>query len=542
MFSLVAVMHQSLVQVAVLLGALALCVQSEYVRPIDGDCIFQELGGLGGVDGSLFPEQYIMEGTSKPGSSYVTEVDTASGFSVAYYDTYKVLENKLAGESYVLYQCGTEKPDVSASGVPEGAKFFEIPLTSMSVPETVPYAFVEQLGLDDRVHDVSGFVTGACGQKLVECGDVAPDTFTGYLSNLTALENAVGSSVDGVVATSAQEYPKIFSFSATEAPGVLNRAEWIKFLGLFFNRDAYASSIYNGIVQSYNDIKANGKGDSKPVIAWVSHFVFQDDEHYEITLPAYKAEFVSDSGAQNVDLEKIKKQYPGVTVSEFSPTTLEFAWDKPNAFKTKEAAQKAFLEFLSTVDVIIDETYSAEPASYTFEQFQKEYDLENAGNESLKKLKWLKPKLIFRLDGLISAANGLDWFEGAIARPDLVLQDMDRVVDSARQGKLPKKDEFKWIRNIDESPVVITANDCERLSSCNEKPSTICPFVKICDDGSTSLLEESSVDSGDCVYQTCIKSEVESEESTENTAQMAAPAVILLTLLIVFVEALINFC
>jgi hypothetical protein len=122
------------------------------------------------------------------------------------------------------------------------------------------------------------------------------------------------------------------------------------------------------------------------------------------------------------------------------------------------------------------------------------------------------------------------------------LQDFDRVADSARQGKLLKKNEFKWIRNIDESPVVVSAKDCERLTSCNEKPSTICPFVKVCDDGSTSLLEESSVDSGNCVYQTCIKSEVESEGSTENTAQMAAPAVILLTLLIVFVEALINFC
>ena len=537
-------MHQSLVQVAVLLSSLSLLAHSEYVRPIDEDCIPQELGGLGGVDGSLFPEQYIMDGTSNPESSYVTEVDTASGFSVTYYDTYKVAENKLADESYVLYQCGTDKPDVSATGVPKGAKFFEIPLTSLSVPETVPYAFVEQLGLDDRVYDVSQFVTGACGQKLLECGDVAPDTFSGYLSNLTALESTAGSSVDGIMATSAQEYPKIFSFSATEDPGVLNRAEWIKFLGLFFNRDAYASNIYDGIVQSYNDIKAkaNVKGESKPVVAWVSHFVFQDDEHYEVKLPAYQAEFVSDSGAQNVDLKEIEKQYPGVTVSDFSPTTLEFAWDKPTAFKSKEDAQKAFLEFLSTVDVIIDETYSPEPASYTFEQFQKEYGLENADSDALEKLSWLEPRLIFRPDGLISASNGLDWFEGAIARPDLVLQDVDRVADSARQGKLLKKNEFKWIRNIDESPVVISAKDCERLTSCNEKPATICPFVKICDDGSTSLLEESSVDSGDCVYQTCIKSEVESEDSTENTAQMAAPAVILLTLLIVFVEALINFC
>ena len=40
----------------------------------------------------------------------------------------------------MLYQCGTGRP--SADVVPEGSKFFEIPLTSVSVIETVPYAYM----------------------------------------------------------------------------------------------------------------------------------------------------------------------------------------------------------------------------------------------------------------------------------------------------------------------------------------------------------------------------------------------------------------
>lgn len=38
----------------------------------------------------------------------------------------------------MLYQCGTAAP--AAESLPEGAKLFQIPLVSVSVPETVPYA------------------------------------------------------------------------------------------------------------------------------------------------------------------------------------------------------------------------------------------------------------------------------------------------------------------------------------------------------------------------------------------------------------------
>ncbi len=37
--------------------------------------------------------------------------------------------------------------------------------------------------------------------------------------------------------------------------GALNRAEWIKFLGTFFNLDAEATAYFNGVVQAYNATK-----------------------------------------------------------------------------------------------------------------------------------------------------------------------------------------------------------------------------------------------------------------------------------------------
>ena len=52
----------------------------------------------------------------------------------------QVVNNTIADELYVLYQCGAGAPPRGA--FPEGTGFFQVPLTSISAPETVPYAFL----------------------------------------------------------------------------------------------------------------------------------------------------------------------------------------------------------------------------------------------------------------------------------------------------------------------------------------------------------------------------------------------------------------
>jgi len=51
-----------------------------------------------------------------------------------------VVTNIQADETYVLFQCGTQPPASSQFGFP--VKFFEIPLTSVSVPDTTASAFM----------------------------------------------------------------------------------------------------------------------------------------------------------------------------------------------------------------------------------------------------------------------------------------------------------------------------------------------------------------------------------------------------------------
>lgn len=56
----------------------------------------------------------------------------------------------------MLYQCGTGRPP--ADVVPEGSKFFQIPLTSVSVIETVPYAYM--VSTHDAAHMIGNIIVG----------------------------------------------------------------------------------------------------------------------------------------------------------------------------------------------------------------------------------------------------------------------------------------------------------------------------------------------------------------------------------------------
>lgn len=56
----------------------------------------------------------------------------------------QLVNNSIAEELYVLYQCGADAP--APADFPPGTKFFQIPLVSVVVPETVPYAALVRRG------------------------------------------------------------------------------------------------------------------------------------------------------------------------------------------------------------------------------------------------------------------------------------------------------------------------------------------------------------------------------------------------------------
>ena len=65
----------------------------------------------------------------------LTAASVSSGYVLL-----QIVTNLYVNETYILYQCGTTPP--AADLVPSGSKFFEIPLTSVALVETIPYAYL----------------------------------------------------------------------------------------------------------------------------------------------------------------------------------------------------------------------------------------------------------------------------------------------------------------------------------------------------------------------------------------------------------------
>jgi len=79
-------------------------------------------------------------------------------------------------------------------------------------------------------------------------------------------------------------------------------------------------------------------------------------------------------------------------------------------------------------------------------------------------LKFIKDKMVLRIDGTISENDGLDWYESRIAHPDSAVEGL------AHQIHSDASKQFKYFRNIAklEVPVVISKSTCtSSLPSCD---------------------------------------------------------------------------
>ena len=326
-----------------------------------------------------------------------------------------------------------------------------------------------------------------------------------------------------------ERYSTVFR-SSTVTPsltGLLNRAEWLKFAATFFNKEPEANRFFEDVRSRFDVIvdMVTAKrlaGAASPRVAFLSapgaySGVYNDCPFggYEIkVLQGYKEHLVSYGGGTSFD--------PAVAARWCSLTEGCSSYICPNATsmkKVRTVAQPAAApsslycclpaspclrlhllirdhhvsthrpyivpQVLRTIDVVIDETSSATPASYTIDTFKAGFELTdgalNDAGETPADYPFLASSRVYRVDKRLSPANGgTDWMESALPHADMTLLDFavslvpelkDETFNHPVRGSIDLADfETRWLRNIAAGEVAAVVDPSE----CDD-PSAVCP-------------------------------------------------------------------
>lgn len=83
------------------------------------------------------------------------------------------------------------------------------------------------------------------------------------------------------------------SCSAFADPGVLNRAEWVKFVAVFFNKEVEAERLFSNITSDYQKLNETARASAakdpqRPTVAWIS----KSGDNITVAYANYKKQFL----------------------------------------------------------------------------------------------------------------------------------------------------------------------------------------------------------------------------------------------------------
>ncbi|XP_040378092.1 uncharacterized protein LOC102715836 isoform X2 [Oryza brachyantha] len=328
----------------------------------------------------LLPSTHIAAAAGKPKAAAppavagpVSKVEDATRFQIYYGQSFKVVKNNWNGKSYLLMQ-NTSKMATKTKYCTGRIKSFVIPLANYSVDTTAsPVSFFE------------------CVLQSYASGNV-------QLINKTDAQILTQFSAHFMSTT--DEGCNFAAYVPSEEATPLQRAEWIKYLGAFTNSEDRANTVYDAIKTNYlclSKAAANLSTRFKPIVAWVEF----TQGMWTFVSEGWIVQYVTDAGAEVVDAT--------ITNRRFNVSDPE---DMDN-----------FHAILCTVDVVIDQTYASEPAEYKLSTF-----LESINVDRDSCFSFVANRSIWRFDKRIGYSKKLDWFDGAISQPQLVLADLIEIL------------------------------------------------------------------------------------------------------------------
>ncbi|XP_015579299.1 uncharacterized protein LOC8266502 isoform X2 [Ricinus communis] len=385
----------------------------------------------------LFGSGYVERANGAPTVKVgnISKTEDAVNFHVYYGQTFKVIKNVIDGKSYLLIQ-NNSRMATRTKYCTSRIKSFVIPLSNYSADTFFfPVSFLELLGLLGSMKGItSNSVASECALKLYETGETEmfnradPQVFAQFAAHF-------------VSDTDQPQACNFANFVPFEEDNPLQRAEWIKFLGVFANLETRANQVYDAVKENYlclAKVAAKSRRSFKPIVAWMEY----SNGVWSFTKEAYKLTYVEDAGGENID-NSISKMTYNISI----PDDLE-----------------ELHAILCTVDVVIDETGTLNPAEYNQSTF-----LQNVNVEDHSCFAFLSNQSLWRYDKRVQNSTALDWFDGAVSQPQLVLADLAEAIFPTGNYTTT------YLRNIakGEGIISIGANMCERDISIPLEPTIL---------------------------------------------------------------------
>lgn len=327
-----------------------------------------------------------------------TKLSYAKGFSVSYLEHAKLVEvnrpyqEATSGFTYLLVERGYETPKHDAN-----TKVIQIPLQSIVCTSTSHIPLLDYLDLTDKLKGftTTDYISSEKMRKRIDAGlvkelgvDKAMDLELLTIINPDALMSYTMSGDLGQFKKIEElGIPVIINAEYLESHP-LGRAEWIKFMALFFNKEKEADSIFSTIETNYIETKKNAEA-SVYQSTVLSGIVYGDNWF----LPGgrnYQAQIFRDAG-------------------------YNYLWssDTTSGFLS--------LGFESVYQQAKDADYWIGVGSFmTFSELDR-------ADHRYEKFKAFQRKNVYTYDARQGAKGGSEFLELGYLRPDIILKDLVKI-------------------------------------------------------------------------------------------------------------------
>ncbi|KAJ2881837.1 hypothetical protein H4R27_003831 [Coemansia aciculifera] len=384
----------------------------------------------------------------------------ASGFDITYKGNAKYIRNNISGETYVLYQCGTPAPagvtptPASSLQVGNWTKLIAVPGTKIALDSAPASAVIELLGAQDSVAAAYKYftVTSPCMQKQLDGLPRIQQNF-GTPSNRRRRSN--NNNVDSrlvrrvsydmstlglqwTFTTYGMNDPYSIAVNPEDAGDMLGKAEWIKFVAAFYNKEAEANTIFAGIESRYNALKASSASSTAKKAIGLARY----NKVANGTILGWSIDQVQPWLAQGL-------ADAGLSAYNGDTTSFRSASD--------------FYKAISGWDVLIDT--SGEPLPHggatipMWSNLVSGYGFTSSGGRDFSNsLPAVADSAIYRSDLISSYQNATDYNEHLQIQVDVLLGDFIKIASASSGAK-----DTKWYRNLPQHVPVdwVSASSCK---------------------------------------------------------------------------------